>query len=158
MRRPKTSLKMTKYSLLYNTKYRNFVIKYTLPAILESGKNNISKKQAGLTTLMYLSMVLQSFVWPWSFFSVSKSYAEPLGLLGKMSPSQGHYLHEGQHKHANRHPCFEWDSKQRPSVFEWSKTVHALDRALTKIGLTYFTVREFMNIKIERDVIHMSSL
>jgi hypothetical protein len=37
-----------------------------------------------------------------------------------ISPSQGMYLHTGQHKHrinAHRHPCFEWDSNQRSQCF-----------------------------------------
>jgi hypothetical protein len=44
-----------------------------------------------------------------------------MGLLEwGISPSQGRYLHTGQHKHrinAHRHPCLEWDSNPRhPSV------------------------------------------
>jgi hypothetical protein len=48
--------------------------------------------------------------------------------------------------------------KTTTPVFEWAKSVHALDRTVTEIGATYFTVWEFMNIKITRDVMHMSSL
>jgi hypothetical protein len=44
-------------------------------------------------------------------------YTELVELLGReISPSQGRYLHTGQHKHrinAHRHPCLEWDSNPR---------------------------------------------
>jgi hypothetical protein len=53
------------------------------------------------------------------FFSILIS-TQLVGLLGwVISPSQGRYLHTGQHKHsinANRHPCLEWDSNPRSSV------------------------------------------
>jgi hypothetical protein len=57
-----------------------------------------------------------------------------------ISPSQGRYLHTGQHKHrinAHGHPCFEWDSNPRS---QRSKTVHALDGAATVVGLYWHTV------------------
>jgi hypothetical protein len=42
---------------------------------------------------------------------------QSVGLLGRrISLSQGHYLHTGQHKHrinGHRYPCLEWDSKPR---------------------------------------------
>jgi hypothetical protein len=42
---------------------------------------------------------------------------QSVGLLGRgISPSQGRYLHTGQHKrriNAYRHPCLEWDSNPR---------------------------------------------
>jgi hypothetical protein len=44
--------------------------------------------------------------------------------------AQGRYLHTGQHNHrisAHRYPYLELG-------FEWAKTVHALDRAVTVIG------------------------
>jgi hypothetical protein len=37
-------------------------------------------------------------------------------LWGRISPSQGCYLHTEQHKHrinTNRYPCLEWDSNPR---------------------------------------------
>jgi hypothetical protein len=51
-------------------------------------------------------------------FSVSWSYTQLVGLLGRgISPSQGRYLHAGQHKQNKRtqyrHPYFEWDSNPR---------------------------------------------
>jgi hypothetical protein len=50
----------------------------------------------------YLPMALQSFVGPWPPFSVSLSYTQSVGLLGRgFSPSQGRYLHT---------TCLQWDS------------------------------------------------
>jgi hypothetical protein len=50
-------------------------------------------------------------------FSVSWSYIQSAGLLRQeISPTQGRYLHTGEHKHrinAHRHPCLEWDSNPR---------------------------------------------
>jgi hypothetical protein len=50
----------------------------------------------------------------WPLFSVSWSYTQPVGHLGRgISPSQGRYLHAEQHNHrinAHRQPCLEWDS------------------------------------------------
>jgi hypothetical protein len=55
--------------------------------------------------------------WALAAFSVSWSYTQSAGLLGRgISPSQGRYLQKGQHKHnkrTNRHPCLEWDSNPR---------------------------------------------
>jgi hypothetical protein len=55
----------------------------------------------------YLSVVVQFFCWTLAAFSDSLFYAQSVGLLGRgMSPSQGPYLHTGQHKHrmnAHRH-------------------------------------------------------
>jgi hypothetical protein len=45
-------------------------------------------------------MALVPFVGPWPLFSVSWSYTQPIGLLGRgISPSQGLYLYTEQHKH-----------------------------------------------------------
>jgi hypothetical protein len=47
----------------------------------------------------------------WDFWSFTQS----VGILRRrISPSQGRYLHTGQHKHrinAHRHPYLKWDSK-----------------------------------------------
>jgi hypothetical protein len=49
-------------------------------------------------------MALRSFCWTFAGFSVSLSYTQSVGLLGRgISPSQGHYLHT-EHKHRiNKH-------------------------------------------------------
>jgi hypothetical protein len=61
-----------------------------------------------------ISMALQPFVGPWPLFSVSGTFTQSVGPLGReISPSQGRYLHIGQHKqriNANRHLCPMWDS------------------------------------------------
>jgi hypothetical protein len=55
----------------------------------------------------------------WALFvlSVSWSFTQSVGHLGRgISPSQGRYLHTGQHKHrtnAHRHSCLQWDSNPR---------------------------------------------
>jgi hypothetical protein len=71
-------------------------------------------------------------------FSVSWSFTQSVRLLGHgISPSQGCcYLHTGQHKQ-NKHtqtsmPQVEFELTI--PVFEWAKTVHALDHAATVIS------------------------
>jgi hypothetical protein len=63
------------------------------------------------------SMALQYFVGPGLFFSFVIFFTQSVGLLGQeISPSQGRYLHTGQHKQnkrTQRHPCLEWDSNPR---------------------------------------------
>jgi hypothetical protein len=50
-------------------------------------------------------------------FSSFIIFTQSVGLPGRgISPSQGHYLHTGQHKHrinAYRYPCLEWNSNPR---------------------------------------------
>jgi hypothetical protein len=65
----------------------------------------------------YLSAVLQPFVGPWPLFQFLDLFTQSVGLLGwGISPSQGRYLHTGQHKHKKnvyRHPYLKWDSNPR---------------------------------------------
>jgi hypothetical protein len=62
-------------------------------------------------------MALQPFVGPWPLFQFLDLFTQLVGLLGwGISPSQGRYLHTGQHKHrinAHRRPCLKWDSNTR---------------------------------------------
>jgi hypothetical protein len=62
-------------------------------------------------------MAIQSFVGPWPLLQSLYLFAQSVGLLVQgISPSQGRYLHRGQHKHrinAHRHPCLKWDSNPR---------------------------------------------
>jgi hypothetical protein len=44
-------------------------------------------------------MALESFVGPCLFFDFVISFIQSVGLLELISPSQGHYLNTGQHKH-----------------------------------------------------------
>jgi hypothetical protein len=86
---------------------------------------------------LYLSIVLQPFVWSWPLFQFL-ILLQSVGLLGRgSSPSQGRYLHTGQHKHGinkHRRPLpHVWFEHTIP-VLEWAKTVHAVDRAAIVIG------------------------
>jgi hypothetical protein len=69
---------------------------------------------AYLSDLIYLHTAL---CWRLAAFSVSSSFTQSVGLLGRgISQSQGRYLHTGQHKNkinAHRHPCLEWDWNPR---------------------------------------------
>jgi hypothetical protein len=66
---------------------------------------------------IYLSMSLQPFVGPWPLFEFLDLFTQSVGHLGRgISPSQGRYLHTGQHEHrinAHRHPFLKWDSNRR---------------------------------------------
>jgi hypothetical protein len=81
------------------------------------------------TVLIYtysFSIALPAHSGPRSLIQFRNHFSQMVGLLGRViSPSQGRYLHTGQHKHRinaypHKHPCFKWDSSprsQRPS--EW---------------------------------------
>jgi hypothetical protein len=60
------------------------------------------------------------------------------GLLGReISPSQGRYLHRGQQKTGNKRTQTSMPRvgfKRTTQVYEWAKTVHAVERATTVIG------------------------
>jgi hypothetical protein len=66
-----------------------------------------------------LPVILQRFVGPWLLFQFLDLFTQSVWLLGReMSPSQGRYLHTGQHRHrvnAYRHPCLKWDLNRHPS-------------------------------------------
>jgi hypothetical protein len=72
--------------------------------------------------ITYLRVRLEYTIYLWlyrSLLSLGRAFqfldffTQSVGLLGReISPSQGHYLHTGQHKHrinAHRHPCLKWD-------------------------------------------------
>jgi hypothetical protein len=91
-----------------------------------------------VVSLLYLSMALQPplsdlgrfFSVSWSFYTVCRTHGRGI------SPSQGRYLHIGQHKHrTNAHTSMpQVGFEPTIPVFERAKTVHALDRAATVIG------------------------
>jgi hypothetical protein len=80
-----------------------------------------------LSRLFQLCIYVRSFFHQWHyspllgpglFFSFVTFFTQTVGLLGRVIiPSQGRYLHTGQHKHRiNAHTdidAFEWDSDQR---------------------------------------------
>jgi hypothetical protein len=70
------------------------------------------------------------------FFCFSHLFTQSVGLLGRgMSPSQGRYLHTGQHKQNKRTQTSisQVGFEGTIPVFEQAKTVHVLDRAATVI-------------------------
>jgi hypothetical protein len=77
--------------------------------------------------------------WALAAFAVSWSFTQSVGLLGQeISPSQGRYLHTGQHEHrinAHKYPSFKLRFEPTIPVFERANRVHALDRAATAIDL-----------------------
>jgi hypothetical protein len=88
-----------------------------------------------------MSRVINSFIngstalcWALASSSVSSSFfTQTVGLLGRRtSPSQGRYLHiELTHTQTS----MLWMGFEHTiPVFEWAKTVHALDHAATVIG------------------------
>jgi hypothetical protein len=57
-------------------------------------------------------MALQPFLGPWPLFQFHNQHTVGRTTLTGMSPSQGIYLHTGQHQHRineHRHPCLELD-------------------------------------------------
>jgi hypothetical protein len=67
-------------------------------------------------SIYYLSMALRPFIWLWSLFQFLNLYTVGRTTWTGVSPSQGHYLHTGEHKHrinANRHPSLKWNSNPR---------------------------------------------
>jgi hypothetical protein len=72
-------------------------------------------------SFIHSSMALQPFVRPWPLLQFRNHFLQSVGLLGRViSPSQGRYLHTGQHKlrkkRTHRHPYFEWDSNSRSQL------------------------------------------
>jgi hypothetical protein len=68
--------------------------------------------------------------WTLASFSVSWSFTQSVGLLGRgISPSQGSYLHTGQHKQNKSAQTSMPQGRFEPTipVFERVKTVHVLD-------------------------------
>jgi hypothetical protein len=57
---------------------------------------------------------------PGFFYNSVIFFTQSVGLFGRgISPSQGPYLHAGQHKHrinAHRYPCLKWDSNRQSQL------------------------------------------
>jgi hypothetical protein len=82
---------------------------------------------------------------PWPLLSVSWSFLQTVGLLGRViSSSQGLYLNTGQHKHrtntyTHQTPMPWVGFETTTPASERAKTVHALDRSATVTGLNATT-------------------
>jgi hypothetical protein len=106
-----------------------------VPGVFERQRAFFTKGILNIRVLLSRSSVYCSTVLCCVLAAFSASWAPTQSLLGwGISPSQGHYIHTGQHRHrinARRHPYLKWNSNPRSPVFERAKTVHALDRAAT---------------------------
>jgi hypothetical protein len=83
-------------------------------------------------------MALQPFVGPGLLLSFIIFLTQTVGLERVISPSQGRYLHTGQHKNRITYTktTMPWVGfKPMIQAFEQAKTVHALDRVATVIDL-----------------------
>jgi hypothetical protein len=72
----------------------------------------ISKHVSFMHSFIHSSMALQPLLGPVLSLSFIIFFTQTVGLFGRViNPSQGHYLHTGQHKHRiNATYSFEWDS------------------------------------------------
>jgi hypothetical protein len=93
-----------------------------------------------LCALIYLSMALQSSCWTLVAFSVSWSYTQSVGPLGRgISQSQGRYLYPEQRKHRIKgtQTSKPWVGFEPTiPVSERAKTVHVFDGSATVTDLT----------------------
>jgi hypothetical protein len=92
-------------------------------------------------SILYQSMALHPFVAPWTLFQFLDLFTRSVGFLGRgISPSQGRYLHTGQHKHRTKRTQTSIPQvgfEPTIPVFEQAKTVRVLDRAATVVDF-YF--------------------
>jgi hypothetical protein len=100
-------------------------------------KNSFCKH--GLNNTKYISIYgSTALCWALAAFSVSLSFTQNVRLPERgISPSQGRYLHTGQHKQNKRTQIsmLQVGFELTIPVFKWEKTVHALDHATTVIGI-----------------------
>jgi hypothetical protein len=88
--------------------------------------------------VFYVTMALPAHSGPGLLFSSVIIFKQTVGLLGRLiSPSQGRYLHIGQHKHkinAYTHQIFMHSLGFEPTIpaAERAKTIYALDGAATQ--------------------------
>jgi hypothetical protein len=91
-------------------------------------------------SFIHSSMTLPPFVGPWPLLQFCNIFTQSVGHLGwGISPSQGRYLHAGQHKHRinAQQESMPWMGFEYTiPVFE-AKTVQALDRAATMICIIH---------------------
>jgi hypothetical protein len=82
-------------------------------------------------------------------------YIQSVGLLGRgISPSQGRYLHTGQHKHRINTLTYIPRVGFEPTipVFEREKTVHTSDHAATMIDVCINLLHEKFDLFASRTV------
>jgi hypothetical protein len=122
------------YNLDYNTNTYTLKMEaiYSSETLIPSYHINRYRNSGNHTIWMFknwlisksLSVALQP-LWTLATFSVSYSYTQSVGILGRgISLSQGRYLHTEQHKHrinAHRHPCLDWDSNTRSQCSSWRR-------------------------------------
>jgi hypothetical protein len=86
---------------------------------------------------IFFSMVLAAHSGPRALIQFRNRFSQTAGLLGRgISPSQGHYLNTGQHKHrinTYTHQTSTHSVGFKPMIpaSERAKIIHALDRAVT---------------------------
>jgi hypothetical protein len=88
-------------------------------------------------------MVLRPFVGPWPIFQFLDLFTPFVGLLGqRISPSQGCCLHRTTQSQNERAETLLHEVGFEPTtpVFGRAKTVHALDRMATVIGINGTTM------------------
>jgi hypothetical protein len=100
---------------------------------------------------IYLSMALQPFSGLLPLFQFLELFTQSVALNGRCtSPSQGRYLHTGQRKHRINTQTSMPRVGFEPTipVFERAKTVHAIDRRATAIGLIqYYAPKLFAGVR-----------
>jgi hypothetical protein len=76
-----------------------------------------SERSCSVSNFLFVHLFINGYrplLGPGLFFSFVIFFTQTVGLPGQViSPSQGRYLHTGQHKHrinAHRHPCLDWNS------------------------------------------------
>jgi hypothetical protein len=105
----------------------------------------VSRRFGGTCLSVCLSIYLWAYspVGPWQLFQFDL-FTQLIGLLWRgIGPSQGRYLHTGQHKHRinlQRPSMHQVGFEPMIPVFERAKTFHALDCAATVISCYNITI------------------
>jgi hypothetical protein len=100
--------------------------------------------------LVFFFLRLYSPCGPWPLLQFPNLYTQLVGPLGRgISTPQSRCLHTEQHKHRINATDIHALGWIRTPAFERAKTLHALDRASTMIGvsLVYITIKKSADIK-----------
>jgi hypothetical protein len=125
--RPRRHIKLHRRTEAERSKVKYIFAVMMSPRILENLLSSLHSRHSwdhnicssALKFLIYIYYGSTALCWALTAFSVSWSYTQSVGLLGRgISPSQGLYLDTEQHNHRinahkYRHPCLEWDSNPR---------------------------------------------